>query len=559
MNKPLKTAQKRASQDAPFRVCGHPIDYVTLTVLLGGLGLFVLYPITCILLRSLQGSDGLTFAHYITVWNQYRESLWNSIWVGACSAVLCTIFSVAAALCLASVKGWRRTLLMGIVMLAMVSPPFVSSLAYIQLYGRRGWITFRLLGLRLDPYNCWGVIIMQSISFVPTNALFLLGMLSKLDADSIRAARDMGANPGHILRDIVIPLLWPGICVSLLLSFIRSLADFGTPIIIGGRFNTLASDIYLQLTGYSNLEKAAAMNIFLLAPAIVAFIYYRRQMAKANSGTSRGAQTYPALRLRRSGVLGWTVILAGTVFFVMMTLQYVVIFITGFLTRAGGNYALTTKNLENLLSLNGQMFIRSILYALIVAFAGTLFAMLFAYYMDRKKVRGHHFFDSLASFPYLIPGTCWGIGYILAFNSEPLRLTGTAIIVLVNMMFKQLPTTTKICSAALTQIHPALERAARDMGGGQGAVIKDVILPNMKQAFFSCFTYHFSSSMTSAGAIIFLIDPSRKLAVFQLFDAVYSGEYATASLIASLIIVVVVIAEGGLYLITGKERKRRVS
>ena len=552
--------QRGASKDAPFCLRGSPVDYVTLTVLLGGLGLFVLYPIGCILLRSLQGEGGLTLAHYLEVWEQYRESLWNSVWVGAVSAVLCTVFSVAAALCLASVKGWRRAVLMGIVLLAMVSPPFVSSLAYIQLYGRRGWITFRLLGLRLDPYNCWGVIIMQSISFVPTNALFLLGMLAKLDADSIRTARDLGASPGHILRDIVVPLLRPGIYVSLLLSFIRSLADFGTPIIIGGRFNTLASDIYLQLTGYSDLEKASAMNIFLLLPAMIAFFYYRRQMARANrGGSARGAQDYPSLRLTRSGGLGWLAVLGGTVFFIMMSMQYVCIFLTGFLTRSGGEYALTTKNLEKLLKLNGQMFIRSILYALIVALVGTLFAMLFAYYMDRKKIRGHHFFDSLASFPYLIPGTCWGIGYILAFNSAPLRLTGTAVIVLVNMMFKQLPTTTKICSAALTQIHPSLERAARDMGGGQGAVLKDVILPNMRQAFLSCFTYHFSSSMTSAGAIIFLIDPSRKLAVFQLFDAVYSGEYATASLIASLIIAMVLIGEGSLYLFTGKERKRRVS
>jgi iron(III) transport system permease protein len=170
-------------------------------------------------------------------------------------------------------------------------------------------------------------------------------------------------------------------------------------------------------------------------------------------------------------------------------------------------------------------------------------------------VKGHKIFDSLASFPYLIPGTCWGIGYILAFNHEPLRLTGTAFIVIVNMIFKQLPTTTKICSAALTQIPHSLERAARDMGGGQGAVLKDVIIPNMKPAFFSCFSYHFSSSMTSAGAILFLINPAKKLAVFQLFDAVSSGDYANASLIATLIILIVVCAEGIVHLITGKEQR----
>ena len=548
--------QERASKDAPFLVMGKSLDVIILAVLLGGLALFVAYPIACILLRSIRGEAGPTLDAYLAVWSQYRLSFQHSLFVAFWGSIAATVFSVAAALCIASAKGWRRRVLMGILMIAMVSPPFVSSLAYIQLYGRRGWITYRLLGLSWNPYNQWGIIAMQAISFVPTNAMFLLGLLSRLDADSFRAARDLGAKPSAFLRDIILPLLMPGIWVSLLLSFIRSLADFGTPIIIGGRYSTLAADIYLQLTGYSNLEKAAAMNVVLLLPAMAAFFFYQKQMAKSTQTTSeRSAQTYPPLKLGKSGPLGWLAMVCGGVFFVMMSLQYLVIFATGFLKKSKGEYAFTTAHLEKLLKLNSAMLVRSVVYALIIALVGTIFAMLFAYYMDRKQIRGHRFFDSLASFPYLIPGTCWGIGYILAFNHQPLRLTGTAFIVIANMIFKQLPTTTKICSAALTQIPHSLERAARDMGGGQGAVLKDVILPNMKPAFFSCFSYHFSSSMTSAGAIIFLINPARKLAVFQLFDAVSTGDYANASLIATLIILIVVFAEGLVHFLTGKEQR----
>ncbi len=533
---------------------------VILALLIGGLVLFVLYPLVCILFKSLQGEAGISLEAYRTVWERYGSSLKNSVFVGLFTAVLCTVFSISAALCIASLRGWRRTLLMGVVLLAMVSPPFVSSLAYIQLYGRRGWITHRLLGLSWDPYNRWGVILMQSISFVPTNALFLMGMLSKLDADSFKAARDMGASPRAILTDMVLPLIRPGIWVSLLLSFIRSLADFGTPTIIGGRFSTLASDIYLQLIGYSNLERASAMNIFLLLPALIAFFYYRRQMALASGDSGgRGARSCPELRLPHSGLAGWLALICGGLFFIMMVLQYLCIFATGFLKRANGGYQLTLAHLDTLLRVNGDMMIRSVVYAVIVALVGTAFAMLFAYYMDRKQVKGRNMLDALAAFPYMLPGTCWGIGYILAFNHAPLKLTGTAAIVLLNLMFKQLPTSTRICSAALTQIPHSLERAARDMGGGQGAVLRDVILPNMRSAFFSCFSYHFSSSMTSAGAIIFLIDPGRKLAVFQLFDAVYSGEYASASLIASLIIVIVLIVEGLVFMATGREKKKGVS
>lgn len=92
--------------------------------------------------------------------------------------------------------------------------------------------------------------------------------------------------------------------------------------------------------------------------------------------------------------------------------------------------------------------LRSVEYALIVSIAGTVFAMLFAYYMDRRRIIGRSLFDCLATLPYMLPGTCFGIGYILAFNHAPLKLTGTALIVLANMLFKQLPTSTKICTAS---------------------------------------------------------------------------------------------------------------
>ena len=482
---------KRASKDVLFGIAGYGADKLLLAVLLASLFLFVFWPMLCILIRSLWDGKSISYDSYASVWNQYRGNLWNRVFVCICASLLCTAFSTAAALFLATRRGAVRLLCMALLLITMVSPPFVSSLAYIQLYGRRGWIAYRLLGLSWDPYNCWGVILMQSLSFVPLNALFLGGILTRLDGDSIRAARDLGASPRAILGDIVLPLIRPGIWVALLLSFVRSLADFGTPVIIGGRFSTIASEIYLQLVGYSNLEKASAMNMVLMLPSIAAFFIYRK--------------------------------------------------------------------LEQMVRFDLDTMGRSVAYAFIVSLAGTLFAMLFAYYMERRQIPGRNFFDCLVTLPYMLPGTCFGIGYILAFNSPPLKLTGTALIVISNMLFKQLPTATKICSATLTQVPRAQEKAVRDLGGGQLSVLKTVILPGLKPAFLSCFVYNFSSSMTTAGAILFLIDPGRKLAVFKLFDAVYTGDYALASLIATSIILVVLAVEGMAYLITWKAGKRRVS
>ena len=551
---------KEASLDASFPAVRRAADRLLLLVLLASICLFVLYPMVCILLRSLRGEEGVTLGQYAAVWGQYRGALYNSVFTAVCTALLCTLFSLCAALLLATGEGWRRALGMGLLLITMVSPPFVSSLAYIQLYGRRGWITYRLLGISWNPYNRWGVIWMQSLSFVPVNALFLIGMLSRMDRDSLNAARDLGASPGRVLRDVVLPLLRPGVLVCLLLSFVRSIADFGTPVTIGGRFSTIASEIYLQLVGFSNLEKASAMNMFLLLPSVAAFFLYRWLMEKAGpTAGERSRQQRLRLPLGRCGAAGWLILAVGGLFFAMIGLQYVCIFATGFIKRTRGALSFTTQYLEELVRFNSGTMVRSVVYALIVAVGGTLFAMFFSYYVYRRRVRFGGFFDCLATLPYMLPGTCFGIGYILAFNHPPLKLTGTAVIVIANMLFKQLPTTTKICAATLAQIPEAQERAVRDLGGDRLNVLRDVIFPGLRPAFLSCFAYNFSSSMTTAGAVLFLIDPGHQLAVFKLFDAVYTGEYALASLMASAIILIVLAVEGGAALAVRRKERDHVS
>ena len=557
-----KSTNKRACNNALFRIKERAGDTVVLGVLLGGVLLFILWPMLCIALRSFRAADGgFTLEAYGNVLAKYGTSMRNSVVVGICTAICTTILSLSAALTCATRRSWGRTLCMILLTAAMVAPPFVSSLAYIQLYGRRGWITYRLLGLSWNPYNLAGVVAMQSLSFTPLNALFLLGVLDKLDADSLRSARDLGAKPSAILRDIVLPLIRPGLLVSMLLSFVRSLADYGTPVIIGGRSVTLAAEVYLQVIGYSNLEKSSAMNMFLLVPSILFFFIYRALMRRSDKLTagSRSTQGGLSLPLTRCGSVGWLALIGSGLFFVLTLLQYGCVLLSGFLKSKKGVYSFTLDHWNELWSIGASPVVRSVVYALIVAVVGTLFAALFAYYMDRRRVPGRAFFDCIATMPYMLPGTCFGIGYILAFNHAPLKLTGTVIIVLANMLFKQLPTSAKICSATLAQLQPAQERSAQDLGAGRLAVIRDVVLPNMRPALLSCFVYNFTSSMTTAGAIIFLIDPSRQLAVFRLFDAVYRGDYALASVLASVITAIVLAVEGLVWLLSRKEGKRRVS
>ena len=105
------------------------------------------------------------------------------------------------------------------------------------------------------------------------------------------------------------------------------------------------------------------------------------------------------------------------------------------------------------------------------------------------------------------------------------------------MIYKQMSITTKASASSLLQISTELDAAARDLGANKFLVMKDVILPNVKQAFATGFINNFTSAMVTAGAVIFLVTPGQKIAVFTLFN---TGRYGEASMIATFIIVITI-------------------
>jgi len=538
------------------------IDYIILGLISISVLIFILWPILCVIKSSLFIDGDFTLELYNKLFTNNNKLLYNSVFVATLSATLSTILSVAIALKISFMTGKKKLILMGILMVTMISPPFVSSLAYIQLFGRRGLITYRLLKLSLNPYGWHGIVAMQSLSFASLNALLLIGIISKLDMSLVQSSLDLGSSPSYALRKIIIPLIKPAILVCFLLSFVRSLSDFGTPMTIGGGFNVLATEIYMQIIGYGNLELAAAMNVIILIPALIIFIVYRKLMKKYNilsKGTSNKASSSDYTFILK-GIINWGITLICGVFFTMMILQYLTIFISGITKFSYGKIQFTLDHFKYLKLYSVTSFVRSIVYGIIVGIVGTIIGILLSYYTERRKIKGMEALDFIGTLPYIIPGTFFGIGYILAFNNPPLMLTGTAAIVIINCIFKQLPMTTKTSSAALSQININLEEAGRDLGAGKFHIIKDIIFPNLKNAFVVGFINNFTTSMTTIGAIIFLIHPGKKIATLALFDAINSGEYGVGSLIATIIIVITMIVNLGISrIILGKGSIKDVS
>ena len=512
---------------------GNPFFWIFVFLLCFPLVLFIVYPILLLFIRAFQGEN--SFAVFSDVLQRYRLAFWNSIESSFFSAFLSTILAFFLAYGILQLKSNMQKICLIILSISLVSPPFISSLSFISLYGRRGLISYRLLKLSLDPYNKYGVIGMQSLHFTCLNILFFIHALRAMDGKLFYSARDLGAGPLSIVKDIVLPLLRPAFLASFFISFLRALADFGTPVIIGGRYSTLASEIYLQLIGYSDFQKTAVMNILLLFPALFSFYFYRRAMEQSDkwNGEQKGriSPEFPANFPIRTVLYSLLCL-----FFFFECLQYLSIFLYGFVRFDQGVVHFTLENMGELFQYNLSTMYLTLVLSVITGFFGSFFSFVLAYIVERKLPLGKKTIDFVLSLPYLLPGTCFGLAYILAFNKAPFRLTGTVWIILFSLIFRQMPLGSRMASAAISSLPKNMERAGRDLGANPIRVFLDILFPILLPSFLSSVYNQFTQSLTTMGAVIFLISAKYKVLVYTLFDAINRGSYNVASLISGIMI-----------------------
>lgn len=511
---------------------------LALTVVL--VGLFIVYPLGSMIAQAfISGSVVQTYADVLSA---NAHLIWNSATTGLLTGLISTVMSLAIALVIVFGARPLGKVLQGLAVMSIISPPFVASLAYIVLFGRRGLITHDLFGLDVSPYGMMGVVVMQSVFFAAINILMLTSVLERIDRKVLQAAQDLGAPLRSVLADIVFPLLRPSLLACVLLTFVRSISDYGTPVVIGGNFETVATAIYMQLVGYSDLAAASVLNVVLMLISIGVFFLYERMNRKTAAlvggtmGEARAAQGEQGFRL--GGAWGAVVYAVAILYLLFTVVLYATIVRTAFSTGIGGSAKFTWAHLEHLSEFNVDSMWRSLAYALIAALISSIVGVIVAYFVHRKRVRGGALLDFAVAIPYMLPGTCIGLGYILAFNAAPLKLTSTATIVIAALVVKQLTISVQSLSSSMQQISPELDMAARDLGASEAGVLKDVLIPNVRSALVVSMVNSFSSAMVAYGAVIFLVSPGHRTAVFELFDALSGGKYNEAAMISLAIIVV---------------------
>lgn len=514
------------------------MDLTILFLVISSIGVFILYPVMSVILTSLFDHGKFSLKYYGEIFSKSNLKLIkNSLWVSTISSLFTLLFAFCISLYIFVAKHGKRIFIQNILLFTMISPPFVSALAFIMLFGRRGIITYGLLGLSVNPYGWQGIVIMQVIGNISFATLLLMTSFDAINLNHILASRDLGTTPFEALVHIVIPSLKNGLLSVVFILFTMNLADFGTPIVIGGRYKVLATEAYLKVISTPDLGRACAISVLMIPTAFLAFYFYQKTLSKSDNisdGSKSFSESGYDFELPDFIIAVLTAVII--VFLTIMSLKYINILLNTISNTATGRIKFTTKYFYELPRSIRSSFLHSLYFSFISAFLASLIGILLSYYTHRRKIFGMKCIEFIASLPYIIPGTFWGLGYVAAFSHGPVMLRGTMAIIILNLTFRQISVSNKLSNAAFFTMDQKLELAAKDLGAGNVEILFGIILPILRPVFITSFITIFTSSMTAVGAIIFLISPGKNVASAELFQAVENGRYGAGSVIAVVLI-----------------------
>jgi iron(III) transport system permease protein len=436
--------------------------------------------------------------------------------------------------------------------LHLVTPPFVGGLSFMLLFGRQGFFTKTLFHQDISLYGLPGLLIAQTLCFFPIAFLIMREAFEGINPSLEYAARDSGAGRFQVFRTVTLPLSTGALLSAALFIAISVLSDFGNPVLIGGRYNVLAVELYAQLTGWTNAGTSAALGIVLLIPASLLFIVQRGMLRKKSLQTatvgSRGG-TMP-LPLPPLWVRALLFVFCALIAFVVAA-QFLAIIGGAFSRIWGVDAAFTLRHLAASLGYRTELA-NTLVFALLSAAFTALLSALLAFFIQRTGLPLRGIADTIAMLPAAVPGSLMGLAYVLAFNSGTFQLTGTKIIIVIVMTACELPSGYRILSASVMAIRASLDDGARSLGASRMGVFLTVICPLTARALASAFVFSFVRATGTLSAVIFLVSFTTKLASVVILNLAAQGDWGQSAALAFILTTVTFAALGLLRLAGGK-------
>jgi len=550
---------------------------------------FVFFPVGRILINALQDDEGnyvfSLFLEKITSHNIWGLAClsselncgvaWNSLWMGVLVGAATTVLGLAFALLVTRTGIQAKGLVRTVSLLPIITPPFVIGLALILLFGRAGAVNaFLEWAFGIPPtrwlYGLTGILIAQILAFTPIAFLVLIGVVEGVSPSMEEAAQTLRASHWQTFWTVSLPLMRPGLANAFLLGFIESLADFGNPLVLGGQYEVLSTQIFFAIVGaQGDPGMAAVLAIVLLMFTLSAFYAQRRWLGKKSYATVTGKGD-AGVHVRLPKRVAWGAYLTALPFVVMSLIVYGMILFGGFVETWGYKHNFTLKHYIAEFSIYwseefGLMwegaawnsFWTTLQISVISAPLTAGLGLLTAYILVRQKFWGKDIFEFLTMLSFAVPGTVIGVGYILAFNIPPIEITGTGVILVVCFIFRNMPTGIRAGIAAMSQLDPSLDEASLTLGARSFTTLRRILLPLLRPALIAALVFGFVRAMTAISAVIFLVSADYDMATSYILGRVEFGDYGLAIAYSSVLILVMLGAIGLIQFAVGKRQLGR--
>ena len=512
--------------------------------------LFLIYPLLSLFLSGFKetGTDAWTLENYSKFFSRkyYTEALLNSFKLTACVTVVAIMLGAPLAYFMSFYKIKGKGLLEILFIISMMSPNFIGAYSWILLLGRSGSVTQFLKGMGIETpsiYGFGGMLLVFALKLYPFIYMYVSGALKKIDVALSEAAESLGCSGLRKVFTLIMPLVTPTLVAAALLVFMNCMADFGTPALIGEGYRVMPTLVYAELVGESggSANFAACMATIMVVITAAIFLLQKWYVNTKSFTMSSMRPIQPKAVGGIKGILihlyiyllaGLSIIPQCMVVYTSFKATHLQVFVEGF----------SLESYRKVFSTAIQSITNTYLYCLVAILVIVVLGMLIAYLAVRRKSWLTNLIDTIAMFPYIVPGSVLGITLLVAFNHQPLMLAGSALILIISLVIRRMAYTLRSSSAILYQISPSMEEAAISLGDSQPKAFAKVTAKMMLPGVASGAILSWITLINELSSSVMLYTARTRTMSVAIYNEVIRASYGTAAALATILTVTTVVS-----------------
>ncbi|TQR20367.1 ABC transporter permease [Psychrobacillus vulpis] len=513
-----------------------------------------------ILSSTIEKFKGASLENYKQVFSNagYLDGLKNSLLLGFLVTLIVIVICVPMAYGIARTKMPFKKTISALCMVPLIVPTFISAYAFIIMFGRSGWVTeiYNVLGgegMLLNPYSMAGVVTVQVFFFFPYALWTLVAAFKISDVSLEEASQNLGAKNWFTFIFVTFPLALPGIISSALLIFTVSFSDFGTPIVLAPKeLNLLVVEAYREIAGFFNWGGAAILTVVMVI--VAAFFFWLQHLFTKgkNYGSVSGKPKQQKLIENKT----LTRILSGYSFLVVLVPLFAMLSVAlqSVATTWGKDLlpnGYTLDHYKTIFTTSMGNIQNSIMLATGALVLSVIIATFVSYFVVRQNSSK---LDFMASIPLVVPGIAFGIALIQTFNTAPLHLTGTAVLLIIAYTIRRLPYMVRSTMGAMRAIKQDIEEAAINLGATPLTAAITIIGPLMLPGIAAGSILVFITVIKEASVSILLAPPEWAPMSLAIFHNILRAEYYSAAAMSIVLIVLVLLLQGAANLLSRKQK-----